>query len=274
MLRLVILAVAALVTSAATTAATPARGNNALALAQSARETLAPTGTLRVAFLGTNPVQGRVDPATGAVTGPAADLVKELAMRISVAYRLLPAADPRAVIELLRGGAADFGFLAFDATRATEVDFAGPYARMLSSFVVAQTSSLRTSADVDREGITVGVVKGVSQQFFLSGHLTKARIQLFAVLPSPEEIEKLFASGAVTAFGMNRQRALDLQSEARSLRALPDSFFDIDQEFVVPKGAAARRDLLAMFAQDVRDSGFVQSSLNQAHLEDSTSVVR
>ena len=45
MLRLVILAVAALVTSAATTAATPARGNNALALAQSARETLAPTGT-------------------------------------------------------------------------------------------------------------------------------------------------------------------------------------------------------------------------------------
>ena len=39
---------------------------------------LAPTGTLRAAFLGTNPVQGRVNPSTGAVTGPVADLVREL----------------------------------------------------------------------------------------------------------------------------------------------------------------------------------------------------
>src|SRR6476646_4948499 len=39
---------------------------------------LAPTGTLRATFLGDNPVQGTVDPTTGAVSGPVADIVKEL----------------------------------------------------------------------------------------------------------------------------------------------------------------------------------------------------
>ena len=37
------------------------------------RKELAPTGTLRAAFLASNPVQGRVDPKTGAVSGPAVD---------------------------------------------------------------------------------------------------------------------------------------------------------------------------------------------------------
>lgn len=52
---------------------------------------LAPTGTLRAVFLGDNPVQGRVDPKTGAITGPVADLVQELARRLKVPYKLIPA---------------------------------------------------------------------------------------------------------------------------------------------------------------------------------------
>ncbi|HKF65430.1 MAG TPA: hypothetical protein VKB36_02850, partial [Vicinamibacterales bacterium] len=43
-------------------------------LAQSPSSTLAPTGTLRGVFLGSNPVQGRVNQATGEVTGPVPDL--------------------------------------------------------------------------------------------------------------------------------------------------------------------------------------------------------
>ena len=37
---------------------------------------VAPTGTLRASFLSTNPVQGRIDSSTGAITGPVADLVR------------------------------------------------------------------------------------------------------------------------------------------------------------------------------------------------------
>jgi hypothetical protein len=57
---------------------------------------LAPTGRLRGVFLGSNPVQGRVDPQTGAITGPVADLVKELARRLGVPYVVTPAPDAAA----------------------------------------------------------------------------------------------------------------------------------------------------------------------------------
>ena len=60
-----------------------------------------PTGTLRAAFLATNPVQARIDPRTGAVTGPVADLARELARRLGVPSILLPEPNPAAVLEQL-----------------------------------------------------------------------------------------------------------------------------------------------------------------------------
>ena len=62
---------------------------------------LAPTGTLRAAFLGTNPVQGRVDAKTGAISGLVADLTRELAGRLGVPYQIFPEADPKSVIDRL-----------------------------------------------------------------------------------------------------------------------------------------------------------------------------
>jgi hypothetical protein len=47
-------------------------------------QVLAPTGTLRAVFLQTNPVQGRVDAKTGAVSGPAVDLTRELGRQLGV----------------------------------------------------------------------------------------------------------------------------------------------------------------------------------------------
>ena len=65
---------------------------------------LAPTGTLRAAFLGTNPVQARTDPKTGEVTGPIADLVRELARRLNVPFKLIPAPNAQGVIAHVQGG--------------------------------------------------------------------------------------------------------------------------------------------------------------------------
>jgi len=126
---------------------------------------LAPTGTLRAAFLRTNPVQGRIDPQTKSVTGPVADLVQELARRLGIPYAIIPAADARAVIDLLNAHDADIGFLAYDAPRAAEVDFSRPYALMQNSYIVRADSPLQRSADVDKAGLRVGAAKGSRNPF-------------------------------------------------------------------------------------------------------------
>ena len=67
------------------------------AAGQSASEILAPTDTLRAIFLGSNPVQGRIDPQSGVASGPVPDLVQELARRLGVPYKVVSA--PAAAVE-------------------------------------------------------------------------------------------------------------------------------------------------------------------------------
>ena len=260
-----------IVSTAAQSAETPAISISAASPALM-RAALAPTGTLRATFLGTNPIQGRVDPVTGAVTGPVADLVQELARRLGVPFQIIPAPDARAVIGHLKDQSADIGFLAYEASRAAEVDFAGPYARMFNSYVVPNDSPVKQSAEMDRAGQVVGAVKGQTQELYVSSHLTKARVRVLDKQPSPQEMAALFRSGEISAFAMNRQRALELDKASTELRALPDSFLEVLQEFVVLKGDESKRKLLDSFAAEMRSSGFVKQSLDKAGLQESAGV--
>src|SRR5689334_558269 len=111
---------------------------------------LAPTGTLRVAFLRDNAVQGKVDPKTGVVTGPVADITSELARRLGVPFQIIPAAGVRAVLDSILMHTADVGFLAFDPARAKEVDFTQVYELAYNTYVVRADSPIRAVADVDQ----------------------------------------------------------------------------------------------------------------------------
>jgi polar amino acid transport system substrate-binding protein len=228
---------------------------------------LAPTGTLRAVFLGGNPVQGRVDPVSGATSGPVPDLVREFARRLGVGAGLLSVPNAAAVTQALRAGTADIGFLAFDDERAKEVDFGPAYVVMLNSFLVKADSPIRTSADVDQPGVVVALVRGTSQQLFLSRTLTRVRFRMFETMPAQAEVEKLLESGEVSAFGINRQRSLEAQAAAGSrLRVLPESFMRVDQSVVVLKGAGAKLDLLVPMMNDLLRSGFVKESVDRAKI--------
>jgi polar amino acid transport system substrate-binding protein len=227
--------------------------------------TLAPTGTLRAAFLGGNPVQGRVDAKTGAASGTVPDLVMELARKLAVPYALIPAADAAGVIAALKARTADIGFLAYDETRARDVDFGAPFVVMFNSYLVRADSPIRSSADADRSEVTVAAVKGQTQELFVSSHLKNAKVRVFPAMPAQAELERLLTAGEVDAFAINQQRSLEAQAASASrLRALPDSFLDVDQCFVVPKGDRAKLDVIDAFAAEVRASGFVKSSIARA----------
>src|SRR5262249_11603146 len=143
---------------------------------------LAPSGTLRAIFLGGNPVQGRVDAKTGEASGIVPDLVKELARKLRVPYAIVSAPDAAALIAALKSQTADIGFLAYDETRAREVDFGAPFLVMFNSYIVRANSPIQKTADVDRPNIKVAAVKGQTQQLFVSSHLKNAQVRLFATM--------------------------------------------------------------------------------------------
>src|SRR5262245_28566193 len=228
------------------------------AMAQSPSSVLAPTGTLRAVFLATNPVQARVDAKTGESTGPVPDLVKELARKLSVPFKLIPIPDAAGVIDALKNQTADIGFLAYDESRAREVDYGAAYAVMFNSYLVQANSPIQKTSDVDRPGIKVAAVKGQSQELFVSSHLKNAQVRVFPTMPPQAEVETLLNGGEVEAFAINRQRALDAQTASGGkLRALADSFMEVDQSFVVRKGDRAKLEVIEKFVNEVRTSGLI-----------------
>jgi UDP-3-O-acyl-N-acetylglucosamine deacetylase len=86
-------------------------------------------------------------------------------------------------------------------------------------------------------------------------------------MPPQAEVDMLLTSGEVDAFAINRQRALEAETaSAGRLRALSDSFLDVDQSVVVAKGNAARLETLEHLVAEIRASGFIKQSIERAKL--------
>src|SRR5712675_793416 len=141
------------------------------ALAQSPAATLAPTGTLRVVFLGQNPVQGRLDPQTGKPVGPVPEIVEALAKKLGVPFAIGSSPNAAGIASALNNRTADIGVLAYDVERTRDVDYGAPLLVMFNSYLVSRDSAIRRSADVDRAGVTVAAVRGQTQELFVSSHL-------------------------------------------------------------------------------------------------------
>jgi polar amino acid transport system substrate-binding protein len=226
---------------------------------------LAPTGTLRATFLGTNPTQGRVDAKTGAISGPIADITRELARRLGVPFQITPASGVRGVIDAVKARTADIGFLAFDATRAAEVDFSQPYSLGWNSYLVRADSPIRGAAELDRTGIRIGAPKGDSGELYLSRTLKQAELKSSPGM-TVDDAHKMLAASEIDAFATNRQRLTEAAARLPNVRVLPDNFFAVEQSIVVDKGDPAKVEMLNRLIDDLRSSGFLKAAIERAGL--------
>lgn len=227
---------------------------------------LAPTGVLRASFIASNPVQGRVDARTGEVTGPVADLTRELARRLGVPYFITPLPDAGAVLASVKEHSVDIGFLAYEAARATQVDYTAPYTLSSSAYAVRADSPLRTMADVDRAGMTIGAARGASQQIYVSANVKNARVEVMDQVPPHDVLAAMLVSGELDAFAANRTRMQELARTSPKVRVLAENFLEIGQAMVVDKGGASKVDELNRFLADIRMSGFIRASIDRAGL--------
>ena len=169
-----------------------------------AADEIAPTGTLRAVYLGTNPAQAMRDPATGELRGPAYDLTRELARRNNVPLEFKPIASPPAVIEAVKNGEADIGFVAYEATRLGTVEFSQTYMLVRQSFLVLDGSPIKAIADIDRAGQKIAGTVNDSITLCMKRILKQATI--VDLVNNPAELSKALTERAIDALGANRQR--------------------------------------------------------------------
>src|SRR5262245_26186785 len=126
-------------------------------LATAADLVLAPTGTLRAAYIVANVAQARRDPASGNVSGVIADIARELGGRAHVPVNIMPLPTAAAVLEAVRSGTADVGFVAPNPERTGVVLYTRTYMLVQQSALVRTDSPLRSVKDLDRPGRVIGV---------------------------------------------------------------------------------------------------------------------
>ena len=224
---------------------------------------LAKDGMIRAAYLATNPAHAVKDPKTGAARGVVIDLVQELGRVHGVKVTPIPLANPAAVIDAVRKGEAEIGFVAYNPERAGPVEFSKTYLLVNQTFIVREDSPIRTIADIDTQGRKLGATRADSIALYLGRTLKQGQlVQLDK--SSPDAVFQMLRDGTIDAFGANRQRLTDMARGVQGFRLLPDDLYGVEQSIIVPGGRRDAQDAANTFIDDVLRSGFLQKSIERS----------
>ena len=228
----------------------------ALPAAANDAKDLAPTGTLRAVYIATNPVQAFVDPTTKEdARSRRRPRARAWQARGRAGHRH-GARGVEGVIDSVRTGLADIGFVAFGPMRATQVDFSQTYSLAQNSYVVPEASSIKSVADVDRAGVRIGVGERDAGDLFLTRTLKNAELRRNEG-GIGDATMKLLLAGELEAYAGNRMRLHEAVQKTPGLRLLPDNFYGVEQAVIVPKGETARLAIVNRVIDEARASGFI-----------------
>lgn len=233
--------------------------------ATAADATLAPTGTLRAAYIVANVAQARHDPVTGTFTGVAADITRELGRKANVSVTIMPLPTAASVLEAVKNGGADIGFVAPNRDRSG-VLISQTYVLVQQSALVRADSPLVSVKDLDRPGRTIGVNTDDTVGVWLQQHLNFARVRATSDYTMQEPFRWL-REGIVDAFAGGRQRLASRAGNEPQLRMLPDNLLGVAQSIAVPSNRPERLALVNTAIDAMREDGFLADSVRRSGID-------
>ena len=224
---------------------------------------LAKDGIVRAAYLASNPAQAVKDPVTGEARGVVVDLARELERTRGIKVTLIGLPNPQRVIDAVRNGEAEIGFVAYNPERAGPVEFSKPYLLVNQTFIVKDGSPIRSIADIDRPGRKLGATRADSIALYLKRTMKQGQVVELDDT-SRDAVQRLLELGTVDAFGANRQRLTDMVKGASGFRLLNDDLYGVEQTIIVGGGRRDALDAANQFIDEVRRSGFLRSSIERS----------
>ena len=209
------------------------RGNPMSPVPPDVVKSLAPTGKLRVAINLGNTVLAQTDAATGQPKGITPDLARELGRRLGVPVELIAFDAAGKSFEAVKAGKLDIVFLAIEPVRAAEVAFTAPYVIIEGVYMVPKDSTLKSVADVDREGVRIAVNKASAYDLYLTRTLKHAK------LVRSESGVDLFVKDKLEAAAGVKQPLVAYAKTNPNVRVMDGRFMEIQQAMGTPKGRDA-----------------------------------
>lgn len=218
------------------------------------RSELAPSGTLRVGvnhqnFLLVTPGSSSTEPR-----GVAPDLGRELGRRLGVPVQFVSFDAAGKLADGARTGAWDVAFLGAEPQRAAEIAFTAAYLEIPATYLVPAGSSLRSLADVDRDGIRIAVAEKSAFDLWLQRNIKHARLVHASGLDASFD---LFVKDTLEALSGLRPKLMQDVQKLPGARVLDGQFMAVQQAIGTPKTREAGARYLRAFVEEVKASGLV-----------------
>jgi polar amino acid transport system substrate-binding protein len=234
----------------------------ALAAAAEPRELLAPAGKLRAALYPGTPTS-IVDANEADPRGVGYELGRELARRLGVPYEPVAFSKNSEVLEAMRSGTADVAFTNASPPRRKEMNFGPPYLIIELGYLVREGSAIAGSADIDRNGMRVGVTAGSTSETTLSRDLKNAELVRATTNRNGAE---LLVSGKIDAFATNKATLFGLADSFPGTKVLPDRWGEERHAVAFPRGREDGAAFIKAFTEDAVARGLVKAAMERAGL--------
>ena len=231
------------------------------------KNTLAPTGVLRVGvYLGSPTSLVRVGPS-GESLGIALELGKALGRQLGVPVQVVEFSRVAEVIAAIKDERVDMTFTNATAARAKEIDFTAPLVQLELGILVPTNTSIKNFSDVDKQGVRLGVSQGSSSQSVLGQRLKQTTI---VPVPSLEVAASKLQNKELDAFATNKGILFELNEKLSGFQVLQDRWGLENLAIAIPKGRQDGLPFLNVFAQKVRENGQLDLMIKRAGLRGMT----
>ena len=229
---------------------------------QEERRTLAPAGTLRVAFLATTPIHATKDSASGEFKGPAVDLGKEMARRIGARFEPVAYSSFPPILAGAKSGEWDIAMMGTSEERANVVDFTAPYMVVQFAYLVRGDSPISALPDIDKPGVRIATLEKSSPDAHLSRTIGQGTLVRFTTITAMVDALK---SRKVDAVYATKASMLVQSATIPGSRVLEDKSGE-ETAIAVPKGRNAGTAYARKFVEDAKSHGLVSAAIERAGL--------
>jgi polar amino acid transport system substrate-binding protein len=225
-----------------------------------AKKELAPSGTLRIGLNYGNFLLVLKDAPDGAPRGIAPDLGRELGKRLGVPVEFVKFKQAGELADGVRDGKCEVGFLGAEPQRANEIAFTKAYLEIPVTFLVPAGSSIRSLADVDREGVRISVSARSAYDLYLSRTLKHAKLERVEGIDASYE---LFVREKLPVLAGLKPRLVSDAEKLPGSRVLDGQVTGVQQAVGVPKTREAAARFTREFVDDIKRSGLVAKTIEK-----------
>ncbi|WP_238147454.1 transporter substrate-binding domain-containing protein [Limnohabitans sp. Rim28] len=233
------------------------------------REALAPTGTLRVGVYQGSPTSLVVDAKTGQRAGVSLEMGPLLAQKLGVPVQVVEFPRLALVLDALKTGQIDFTVTNATEARARDMDFTRPLVQLELGYLVMKDSPIALIEQIDLAGVRVGVSQGSTSQGVLTREFKNAKVVPAASLKQAQDMLK---QKTIDAFATNKGILFEMSDELTGSRVLAGRWGLENLAIAIPKGRDAGRPFVNAFAEQIRENGQLQKSVQRAGLRGTTAA--